>query len=170
MPTTMKLIAKQTLGSTAADVTFSSIPGTPYTDLLVVISARTDRSGFYSDFLRVDFNGSSANQSTRWLLGTGSGTSSSTLSITVGADATGATATASTFGISELYIPNYAGSTNKSSSLTAVTENNATGSDIYAIANLWSSTAAITSLKFYSNNSATLQIGSSFFLYGITKA
>ena len=59
---------------------------------------------------------------------------------------TGSTATSNTFGNSELYIPNYAGSTNKSSSADAVAESNTTTVFAYLNAALWSSTAAITSI------------------------
>ena len=56
MPTTMKLIAKRTLGANAASVTFSSIPGTGYSDLRLVSSARTNR-GNNGDSMYVNFNG-----------------------------------------------------------------------------------------------------------------
>ena len=50
MATTYTLITSQTLASSAASVTFSSIPST-YTDLVLRVSARTDNAavsdGFY---------------------------------------------------------------------------------------------------------------------------
>ena len=169
MPTTMKLIAKQTLGSAAADVTFSSIPST-YTDLYLVASARSARS-LITDTLKVEFNGSTTGYSSRFLEGAGaSGVSSSTISEIWGLTASGALSTANTFGNSEIYIPNYAGSTNKSVSGTGVQENNDGTAYMHAAASLWSNTAAITSIKIASRVGSNIVSGSSFFLYGITKS
>jgi len=172
MPTTMKLIAKSVLGSAAADVTFSDIPGT-YTDLLLIFSARTTFTGdLVADGVRVRFNGatSDTNHSGRWLYGSGSSVSSSTEAFCRSGYATTDNSTASTFASNEMYIPNYAGSTAKSYSSTAMTEKNATGADMLAIAGLWNSTSAITSMRLYPASGTNLKADSSFFLYGITKA
>jgi hypothetical protein len=162
----MKLIAKQTLGSTTATVTFSDIPQT-YTDLLVVVSARGNASAITS-FLIMTIAGSGTTSSPRYLQGNGSTAGS-------GANVGGfmgyipaATSTASTFGNTELYIPNYTGSTAKSVSTSTVTENNATTAQIGVHAAIFG-TAAATSLAFTANDSNFVS-GSSFFLYGITKA
>lgn len=173
MATTMKLIAKTTLGSDAASVTFGSgntIPQT-YTDLLLVVSARSARASFASDPLRIRFNGASAdtNMSVRTLFGTGSGAFSDTNTY-VYIQATASTATADVFGSAEVYIANYAGSTAKSISTTTVTENNATAARIEAHAGLWNDTAAITQIDLTSVTSSDIKSGSSFFLYGITKS
>ena len=169
MPTTMKLIAKTTLGSASAPVTFSSIPGT-YTDLVCVVSARSanavDTIGM---FLRFNGDTNGANYSWRRLFGTGSTTGSDTNG-NAPMILTGDNATANTFGGIEIHIPNYAGSTNKSVSATGATETNATAAVIAATAGLWSNTAAITSLSLYVDSSQNFKSGSSFFLYGITKA
>lgn len=169
MATTMKLIAKQTLGSNASTVTFSDIPGT-YTDLLAVLSIRSTRSAQVVDNLLALLNGSSTAYTARILSGDGSAAGSSNWTSAYATLAvTAAGATSNTFSSVEIYIPNYAGSTNKSFSTTAVSENNATSARIEATATLWSNTAAVTSIVF------DLDVGdfvtnSSFFLYGITKA
>ena len=170
MPTTMKLIAQQTLSSNAATVTLGSggtIPQT-YDDLLVLVSGRSTISALATD-LFMGINGSTANFTTRFVYGNGSSALSSAQSQRYVGTLVGSTATASTFASNEIYIPNYRGSTNKSISATAVSENNGTTAYILAFATLWSNTAAITSLEFASN-SGDLASGSSFFLYGITKA
>ena len=168
MATTMKLIAKQTLGSDTASVTFSSIPGT-YTDLLLVMSIRTARaSPFTIEGVDIWFNSdtTAGNYTKRRLLGQGSSASSDTggslLAPTNGA-------TSSTFSNNEVYVPNYAGSTNKAYSVSSAAEHNATTAYLAAGAELWSNTAAISSIQLVptANNLVT---GSSFFLYGITKA
>jgi hypothetical protein len=163
----MKMIAKNVLGSDTATVTFSSIPGT-YTDLTLVISGRSTHSSVVDAL--IGFNSSTSSFSSRYLYGTGSAVGSSTLARYLGA-VSGTPTTANTFGSSETYIPNYAGATNKSYSTTTVTENNAASSGIYteAIAGLWSNTAAITSIELTTSSGSWLS-GSSFFLYGITKA
>jgi len=169
MATTCKLIAKNVLGSDTSSVTFSSIPGTGYTDLLVVASARTSKTGQADDYIKIQFNSSSSNLSGRFLIGTGSAASSAT-DTAVYVPCAAAGATASTFGVSTFYIPNYAGSTNKSVSGEGAGETNATIAIMYATAGLWSNTAAITSVGLVPYYGPNFVSGSSFFLYGITKA
>lgn len=169
MPTTCKLIAKNVLGSDTASVTFSSIPAT-YTDLWLVMSARSDRSGDINDFINVSFNGSTSNFTGRYLQGNGSSASSNTNVPRLIGYMTASNSTASTFGSSEAYIPNYAGSTNKSFSVSAVNETNGSVAIIILCANLWSNTAAINEVGLVPANGTNFKSGSSFFLYGITKA
>jgi hypothetical protein len=80
------------------------------------------------------------------------------------------TSTASTFSNAELYIPNYAGSNNKSSSVDGVSENNATASNMALTANLWSDTAAITSIKLTPAGGGNFVQYSTAYLYGISNA
>jgi hypothetical protein len=84
----------------------------------------------------------------------------------IGGQGSGNGATASTFGNGEVYIPNYAGSTNKSMSADGVSENNGTEAYTDLIANLWSNTSAITSILLYPD-SGTWQQYSTATLYGI---
>ena len=170
MATTMKLIAKTTLGSGASTIDFQNIPAT-HTDLLVIASVRSDWADT-SNILGLRVNNATTNYSHRLLYGDGSGVASSSGTptyIDVGRMSAN-TSTASTFASMEVYIPNYAGSTNKSISATTVMENNATLSYVWATAGLWSSTSAIdrvTLIPALGNNFVT---NSSAFLYGITKA
>jgi hypothetical protein len=166
------LISTQTLASTAASVTFSSIPGT-YTDLYLVMSARTDIGGNPSANIFLNFNGDVAtNYSYRILYGTGSaaasasGTSAALISLYQSQDGSGATA--STFGNALVTIPNYAGSTAKTLSSDGVTENNATAANQTLIAGSWTGTAAITSIALTQVASANFVAGSIFSLYGLT--
>ena len=170
MAATYELIASQVLGSDAATVTFSDIPGT-YTDLLVVISARSARSANYGDGLQLSFNASTSNYSKRSLYVDTNVVGSGSAANRLFADVPAASVTASTFGSVELYIPNYAGATNKSYSATGAYENNsATYYNIAAQAGLWSDTSAITSVAFTTSNSQNFVTNSSFQIYGITKA
>jgi hypothetical protein len=165
MPNTLIPIQTYTLSSTASSVTFSNIPQN-YTDLKVVSSIRT--SSTPSGAVLIAFNGSSTNMSTRGLYGNGSSTASYSASNSLGGLVNISTTTASTFANSELYIPNYAGSTFKSSSMDGVSENNATGASAFFSANLWSQTAAITSITLTPEGGDNLVAGSTFTLYGIS--
>lgn len=168
MASTFELIASQTLGSDSTTVTFSSIPGT-YDDVVLICSARTD-SGSDADPFGIKFNGSTSNYTSRRLQGDGSSVTTWTGSNTTAAAVNGGTSTASTFGSIEAYIPNYAGSANKSFSVTSVTEDNSAAALIRAFAMLWSDTSAITSIELSSGNGGDFVTGSSFYLFGITKA
>lgn len=171
MATTMRLIAKTVLASDTATITFDNIPGT-YTDLLLNGSARTAATGTVVRAFQLKLNSSTSNFSSRNLYGDGSGVGSGTdyLSGRGLCYATGASATANTFASFEVYFPNYAGSTNKSYSAASVTENNATEAHQILIAGLWSNTAAITRIDLDAYLGPNFVSGSSFFLYGITKA
>ena len=169
MPNTYTLIASNTVGSGGvASVTFSSIPAT-YTDLVVKASIRS--SGTVSGYSST-FNGSSTGYSERLLYGTGSAaasassSSASYLNWIFNTNESGSTA--STFSNCEFYIPNYAGSNNKSISSDNVTEQNGASATAYLDAALWANSAAITSIAMaISGTSALFAQYSTFYLYGI---
>jgi hypothetical protein len=159
MATTLNLIAKQTVGSGgASSVTFSSIPQT-FTDLKVVCSVRYSTGSQIGTATWIQLNGLTTNQTSRMLSGNGASASSYT-DTKIFAQSNGSSSTASTFGNSEFYIPNYTSSNNKSISIDGVSENNATTAYAELAAGLWSSSAAITSivLKEY-NGSYTIAEG-----------
>jgi hypothetical protein len=168
MPLNYVLIQETTLTASAASVTFSNIPQTGYTDLKIVVSARTDNNaGQPWAGLRLAFNGSSANMSFDALYGNGfSATSGGGTNAEPGI-ASSSAATSNTFGNSEFYIPNYTSNNIKSFSADGVQENNAATALIALDANLWSQTAAITSMTITSQNSWNFVANSSFSLYGI---
>jgi hypothetical protein len=173
MPVTYKKIASVTVGSGgAANIEFTSIPGT-YTDLVIKISGRTTATGTPWTNIQMEFNGSGGTAySGRLLFGDGSAAASASVSSEANARlqyASNAGATASTFGNSEVYIPNIAGSTNKSISADSVTENNATQSFTGLGASLWANTAAITSIKLTPSSGTFVQYSTAV-LYGISKS
>jgi hypothetical protein len=169
MPTTMQLIAKQTVGSAgAASVTFSSIPQT-YTDLQIVATVRTNRSGQTDDDVIIKPNNSTSSATSRLLLGDGSSAASYT-GTQIYMAAKGATATANTFSNCEVYVPNYAGSTFKSFSADLTAENNTTGTNMQLSAQLWSDTSAITSLVFVPAYGTAFSEFTEFTLYGISNS
>jgi len=171
MPTTTyKKIAVVEVGAGgAANIEFTSIPQT-YTDLVLKLSARSTNSN-HSNNCTVEFNGSGGTAySVRFLYGDGSAASSAARAGVAKADIgynSANAATANTFGNIELYIPNYAGSTNKSFSSDGVAETNATTVLSGLFAGLWSNTAAITSLKIIDYDGFNLTQYSKATLYGI---
>jgi len=168
MPNTFELIASSTVGSGGStQVDFTSIAST-WTDLCIKASVRNTNDNYGGFYMRL--NSSSSGITQRRLKGDGSSAASDTSTeISWG----GSGFTANTFGNAEIYIPNYAGSTNKSVSIDAVSENNGTNARSNLGAWLWSNTAAITSISF-----GTFDLGfpdkfaqySTFYLYGVKNA
>jgi hypothetical protein len=152
----------------AANIEFTSIPAT-YTDLKIVVSARATIN---SGALGIYFNGTTSGYSWRRLIGDGSSAFSDSTASYPNLRAIGtnpSTYTASTFANTEIYIPNYAGNTNKSVSVDAVNENNATAAETSFLAGLWSNTAAITSVTLIPNSDNFAQYSTAS-LYGISKS
>ena len=174
MATTYELIASATAGvGGAAEFDLTSIPST-YDDLLVVLSSRTTAVATAQSMSnRMNINNSSSSITFRFLRANGGGVASGTNSGYVGNEigsVPGTSVTANTFASTEIYLPNYSGSANKSYSLTNVTENNSsTNYNVWVQAGLRSNTEAINQLTFFPN-SGNYAEGSSVHLYGITKA
>jgi hypothetical protein len=170
MANTFNLIASSTVGSGgAASIDFSSIPAT-YTDLLLKVSAR--RSDSTEGYLSLRFNANSgSNYSNKTLRGSGSAASSSSDSSATYLDfwvIDGTSYTDNTFASTDIYIPNYAGSTNKSVSADNMAEGNTTTMYLQMTAGLWAQTSAINQITLYAAGaSGTFAQYSTAYLYGI---
>jgi hypothetical protein len=170
MANTFTLISSNVLSSDTASISLTAIPAT-YTDLVFRMSTRTTRvTETQSIFLKFNSDGTTTKYSRTFVrsdLSTSSGRQSSAASVTI-PFTTGSTATSNTFNSSELYIPNYAGSTNKPFSAFGAPENNTVDSVQYleAMAGLYSETAAISSIQL-TLPTGNFVSGSSFYLYGI---
>ena len=166
--TSYVLIDKITVGAAgASSVTFSGIPQTGYTDLVVAMSVRGSTAQIYT-LMDIFFNGSTTGFTSRGLEGNGATAGSYTnASIYLNA-ADGATATANTFSSNVAYIPNYTSANYKSVSVDGVLETNATTAYASLQAGLWSNTAAITSIEIKARADAFVQY-STFYLYGVAK-
>jgi hypothetical protein len=170
MANTYEIIASVTVGSGgAANIEFTSIPAT-YTDLVVLFSARTDRSGSYRDLIKLQPNSSSADGSERHIINDGGTLESGSDSFIAAGVATASSSTANTFSNNIIYIPNYASSNYKSLSVDAVPEENGTQTYMFLSAGLWSSSSAITSLKLVPNIGPNFVQYSTAYLYGISNA
>lgn len=121
--------------------------------------------------MTIAYNGSTSNFSSRWLIGDGATASSSNSSTTFSnliAWIDGSADTANTFSNTEITIPNYTSANFKSASADSVMENNSTTAYQSMIANLWSSTAAISSVTLNCYGGGNIAQHSTFSLYGVS--
>lgn len=150
MANTYSAIATVTVGSGGANsIQFAAIPGT-YTDLVLLLSLRSSSASGDSNCFIYFNNTLGTAYETRRLLGSGSAASSDSFSSYPWVQALdkipNATFTASTFANAMVYIPNYAGTTNKSVSVDIVSENNATAAQMGLDAALFTTSSAITQI------------------------
>lgn len=172
MASTYEPIASQTLGSDTTDVTFSSIPGT-YTDLVIVVVGRSQRTAGTSDSLVLEFNSDTASNYSKTLLyGTGSAAGSTRDSSVVGTDIGRLNTSASSNtdpSTIVLHLMSYSFTSVNKTVLAA----SAGTKDDWGIARgvgLWRSTSAITSVKLRTWYNAGFKSGATFSLYGIRAA
>jgi hypothetical protein len=166
MPSSMTKISSVTVGSGgASSISFSAIPAT-YTDLYVKLSLRSDRTAD-TDSVNMTVNGSATSMTWLYLLGNNSSVSSATAQrFYTDSDFN----TASTFGSADVYIPNYASANYKSFSVDTVSENlSANNAQTELLTQLWSNTAAITSITFAPQFGSNWKQYSTATLYGVTK-
>ena len=158
------------LTQSAASVTFDNIPQSGYTDLKMVMSARSDGADWDSVSIRFNNDSNSGRYTSRALRGNGS-----TVISFVGGNTTasyisegnGTNSTSNTFTNSEVYIPNYTASIQKSISVDAVGENNATAGYQVLSAGLYNQTTSISSITLQWGSGYNFVSGSTFSLYGV---
>jgi len=164
MASTYIPIATVTVGSGGAtNIEFTSIPNT-YTNLIILTSLRGTSNGWQG--WNLYFNNTNTNLTNRYLLGDGSSPASGNFSAGYGGTVPGTNTTANTFDNSNIYIPNYISSNNKSYSADNVAENNATSAYQNLITGLWSNTSAITQITLYPQAGNFAQYSTAT-LYGI---
>jgi hypothetical protein len=155
MASTYTPIATQTLGSSSASVSFSSISGT-YTDLVMVFNGVADNN------VNLRFNSDTAsNYSSTRIRGDGSSASSAFFAnqtSMVGSYDPGQS-------ISIWQIMNYSNATTYKSALN---RGGGAGTNVEAYVGLWRNTAAITSVTVIV--SGTFSTGCTFTLYGVKSA
>jgi hypothetical protein len=172
MPTFTQIGTAVVVGSGGqSSIAFTSIPST-FTDLCVKLSVR-DSSSSTRVIATFTFNGSTSGYTSKVLYGVNGTVTGSENGGTTFMDwsyITANTATSSTFSNTEIYIPNYASSNNKSVSIDFSAETNSASAGIVGFAaGLWSNSAAITSITFASPSSNFLQ-HSTAYLYGVSNA
>lgn len=172
MARTMQLIASSVLGSSAASVSFTSIPAT-YESLWVVALGRSDRA-VTRDPVGIRFNndtGANYYDEQSIFLDTavsGAGTAAATFGDT--GRFTGSTAPADVPGVFEVVIPGYARTTFHKEWLAQSFDsqsNAAGGQDNVHIGGRWASTAAINRVDFIPSVGPNFITGTVFKLYGL---
>ena len=166
MATTYEKIASTTLGTAAADITFSSIPST-YTDLRLVFVG-TAVSGAN---LIMKYNGSSTYCTTTFMQGNGSSPFSANVPSSYLRPfflLNNASVNASTLSFFSIDIFSYTGNTFKTCLIGQSEDQNGAGVTGFQVG-LWPSTSAITSILF-SGNGTNLEVGTTATIYGIKGA
>lgn len=168
MPLTYEAISTVTVGAGGvSSISFTSIPQT-FTDLRLALSARSATSN-WADNPLVSINTSTSTFSRRSMYAEG-GAAGSEVGSTgrlIGL-VPAATSTASTFGVFDIYIPNYTNASNfKSFSVDSVGENNSSTSGLWVLSGLWSTAAAVTQISLTLNSTANFVQYSTATLYGI---
>lgn len=159
---TYALIDSTTLGSNAADVTFSNIPST-YTDLIIQGSVGSNSSTL-NRTIRLQFNGDTgSNYSHTSLYGEASAGYSYRLSNVTYMNMVEAISYSSDFSPFSIQIMDYSNSTTNKSAIGRGGSKDLASLDI----GLWRSTSAITSIKLFLN-SDSFRSGSTFRLLGLT--
>lgn len=171
MPVTYINIATQTLGTSAATITFNSIPNT-YTDLVLRWSARATGDGSAGDLtMNIIFNNTGGTEySTTTLRGNGTVAQSfrqtSASNMLVYGGVVGSGRTANTFSNGEIYLPSYTISANKPVYFFSVNENNDISSQLSITSGLRRNTAAVSRIDL-TPQSGSFAANSTFYLYGI---
>lgn len=164
-------IASTTIDIPQATVDFTSIPG-GYTDLYLVISSKTSAttSGENGTDINLRFNNDSASNYTNRIiyntLSVGSIVNTGTSVYWSGQANNSAGTMTNTFSSISIYVPNYAGATNKTVSIDSVAEANATTQGMVISSGVWQSTAAINRVTLLLV-SGSFTANSTFTLYGV---
>jgi hypothetical protein len=175
MASTYEKIATTTLGSAVASVSFTSISGS-YTDLFIIANVQGQSNGCNIQiWFNGDGSGTTYSSSTLYYNGStiAATRNSNTAKLNFGTNGGQPFSNASRFGLNTYNIQNYSNSTTYKTVLgtTRSSSGGYTGAaEIDLATGLWRNTAAITSIEIGVDNSKTMQIGSSFTIYGIKAA
>jgi hypothetical protein len=164
MAITYNAIVSVSLTASQASVNLGSIPST-YTDLVLVVTGKTTTA----DSLICRINKDTGSNYSRTTLGA-DGTSSQSTRAT-----NDSRAVVGTYGylgttvgyINTLFINNYSSTTSYKQILNK-TGNGANG--VSAVANLWRSTSAVSTITLYTDSGYSFDVGTTFNLYGILAA
>jgi hypothetical protein len=181
---TTTLISSVTVGSGGqSSMDFNSI-SSAYTDLRLYLSMRVTDGGEGSNppisRCGLIINGTSTGSLYNVVMCYGLPTSTPSANSAGGSNANtsfyqgscaSSNATTATFSNTRFYFPEYANSSyEKVYSIESCVENNATTAELDMVANLWNSTAAITSLSIKPYNNGNFAQYTTAYLYGISKA
>ena len=173
MANTYTPITSTTLNTSTTLVTFSSIPQI-YNDLILKISARSTDNVNPQNSIRLWINGLTSNIYSFTRLTSDGSTLSSYVTPANGNELyfaygiSGSSATSNTFGIGEIYIPNYGSLQNKPMSSFNISENNNITGYVGITSGLSRVTSAINMIEVGLIPTQSFVSGSTFHLYGIS--
>jgi hypothetical protein len=169
MAKTYTPIATQTLTTSAASVTFSSIPGT-YTDLVLIVSSRSLKAGT-EDALFIQVNGDSSTLYSRTeLYNASSGRATGETAYKYHGKVAGNTSGGATFATSNINFMNYANTATFKTLIARCGMADPAYTEVKTSVGLYRSTNAISSMVLTTESATNFAPGSSFTLYGILKA
>jgi hypothetical protein len=157
------LIASSTVGSGGtSSIDFTSIPQT-YTDLFIILSARTVNQGN----VRLNLNSSASGFSTRTLYVTGSSAPASfTATVELGRATHSSDTPSTNFGAMQVHLPNYRSGVSKPFSADCFA-GSFNGGFVMITAGVWANNAAITSLSLLPPSGDTFIENTTAYLYGV---
>ena len=156
----------------AATIEFANIPQS-YTDLKILVSARSNIAAYRSTIVMAINGIYSSTYAYRRVYGTASTAGSDVTDPTtyfVCGEVVGASSTANTFTNTEIYISGYSSSTFQKPGYAdaALEQNDSTNNRLSLTASKWSGTQPISNIKLYDSNTAQLFVQySTATLYGI---
>jgi hypothetical protein len=172
MANTFDLIASNTLNASTSTVTFSSIAST-YSELYFSINARSTTTATSYDTLYVRFNGATSGYQNRVLYGSGNAGPGAVADITTDKGFFGVitsdTNTANVFANGTLWIYDYAASKTKIANGYTAHEEFGNPAYLESHAITCTNASALSSVTFLLD-SGSFKSGSTFYLYGITRA
>jgi len=179
MANTYTLIEAKTLTSNQASIEFTSIPQT-YTDLKLVYSLRSARSGSTRDDLKITINSDTGSNYSGKRIFASDGTNATSQGFSGGPGSQlfpgaipASTATSSTFSNSEIYFSNYTIAASKKSMSSDFTyENNDASNNITGFSTMLfdNTSSGITTLKIEIISANDFVQYSTAYLYGISNS
>lgn len=157
-----KIASYTVTGSGITQINFASIPQT-YTDLYLVVSARTTTAAIF-DYMSIALNNGTSAETTI-LQGTGSGVNASRSAGAYKFIINGANASANVFSNSQIYISNYTSTNIKQFIVNTVTENIAAAA--YQEVNAIYFNQGANPTNYIQLSGSTYAIGTTATLYGI---
>jgi hypothetical protein len=156
-----------------ASVTFDNLPTSGYTDLKILMSARSTRNNS-TDSVGMTVNGSSSTYTNYriYAFDANAGTSDNFTQVGYNVSPVPAAQTfANHFSNTEIYLTDYLSSSTKAASwMSAAPSASTVGNGLVLGNGLWSGTGAITSITLFTDSPSEFASGSTFYLCGLSTA
>lgn len=161
------------LGASASSITFDNLPTSGYTDLKIIVSARSSRVNS-RDSMYMTLNGSSSTYTNYRVYAFDANSGTSDTYNSTGFDISSVTAAstfANHFSSNEIYLTNYLSSSAKAVSwMSTAASASLTGNALILGNGLWSGTSPVTSITITCDSPNSFIANSTFYLYGLSTA